>query len=258
MNRLFSWRNRWFAGSIGAVLALALLAALAGFLWLPAAQGPRNAGWWEAICSAAGAVLPFRAQGAPDESAVRPSNVIVSAQMMTPASEAAIGRGATLAQNCTMCHGARGMSPAGTPHLAGQPAAATYKQLRDYKSQHRRSAIMEPLVENLNDEDMRDLAAYYAFLPRIPSQGAGGTPPRLVRNGDPVRNIGACAACHAASVAKPAAPQLDGLPATYLRAQLNAFARGERRNDLQEQMRNAARQLRPDEVEELVDWYASR
>jgi cytochrome c553 len=73
-----------------------------------------------------------------------------------------------------------------------------------------------------------------------------------------MRNIGACATCHSPGVARVATPILDGLPAVYLRDQLNAFKSGRRANDINRQMRNAAHQLTDAEVDLLVKYYASR
>jgi cytochrome c553 len=80
----------------------------------------------------------------------------------------------------------------------------------------------------------------------------------LVRNGDPMRNIGACSSCHSPNVQRPATPTLDGMNQDYLRAQLQAFRAGTRANDINRQMRNAAHQLTPDEINQLVRYYASR
>jgi cytochrome c553 len=186
--------------------------------------------------------------------------VVVSYDMIGPPSQQSIGHGGTLALACTMCHGARGTSPAGTPHLAGEPASSIYKQLSDFKSGHRKSAIMQPMVTNLSDQDMRDLALYYASLEREKPTGPriGPATPRLVRNGDPMRNIGACSSCHAAGVGRVATPNLDGMPDTYLRAQIQAFQEGQRANDINRQMRNAVHLLTPNEVDELVRYYAAR
>ena len=73
-----------------------------------------------------------------------------------------VGRGATLALNCTMCHGAQGMSISNAPNLAGQYPEVVIKQLHDYKNGKRSSSIMEALAKNLPDQDIVDLAAYYA------------------------------------------------------------------------------------------------
>lgn len=258
--RLFSLTNRWFAGSIAALVLIMLGSVAIGFVWLPRVQAQRNlAGVWDAICSATGVAAPFSPPSLPDSAAIRSSNVVVAPGMMAPADTQSIGRGATLAMQCTMCHGARGMSPADAPHLAGLSAAATYKQLRDFKSGHRSSTVMAPMVARLGDRDMRDLAAYYAFLPRERPAAADMAPaPALVSNGAPMRAVAACSACHAQDIHKAAVPLLDGQPEAYLATQLAAFQGGGRHNDLNEQMRNAARRLTSDEIKVLAAYYAGR
>jgi cytochrome c553 len=253
--------TRWVLASVAIVAAIFAFAVAVGFVWLPRADA-RGAipGLWESICRAAGAPGGFQSAALPSEQAVYPTSVVVSESMMGPSQQQAIGRGGTLALACTMCHGARGTSPAGTPHLAGEPASSIYKQLRDFKSGHRKSAIMQPLVLNLSDTEMRDLALYYASLEREKLTGPEISidTPRLVRNGDPMRNVGACSTCHSANVGRPATPILDGMPDTYLRAQLQAFQEGSRANDINRQMRNAAHQLTPQEIDALARYYAGR
>ena len=52
---LFSFRNPWFSTSVGVTAGIAVLAALAGLIWLPLAQPDlKLSGIWDAICSAAG------------------------------------------------------------------------------------------------------------------------------------------------------------------------------------------------------------
>jgi cytochrome c553 len=261
MSDLFSFKNRWFTLSVGLLVLLALAAGLIGFVWLPQAHKTEaRLSLWDAICSAAGAPARFQNVALPGEKAVFPTNVVVSAGMMGRVTQGQVGHGATLALACTMCHGAQGTSPAGTPHLAGQQASALYKQMRDFKSGHRSSTIMQPMVTNLSDGDMRDLAAYFASQKRdrpLPAEVSTATP-RLVRNGDPMRNVGACATCHSPNAQRPATPTLDGMNEDYLRAQLGAFRAGTRANDINRQMRNAAHQLTPEEVNQLAHYYASR
>ena len=240
-DKLFSLKNRWFTVSLGALLVIVAIAAFIGLVWRPKTHA-RNAmqSMWEAICSAVGAPAPYQAAALPGEQQRYPSSVIVHARMMSAGEAASVGKGATLAMACTMCHGARGTSPAGTPHLAGQPASSTYNQLREYASGHRQSAIMQPLVANLSDQDMRDLAAYYASLERERiADIAPSAPetPRLVRNGDPMRSVGACSSCHSPHAARPATPVLEGLSEVYLRDQMLAFRDGRRANDINRQMR---------------------
>ena len=258
----FSLRNPWLVWSVTILVVLACVAALLGLVWLPRAHArAAMESIWESVCRAAGAPAPYRAAGLPGATPSYPSGVIVHAAMMDGENPASVGRGATLAMACTMCHGARGTSPAGAPHLAGQPASASYKQLRDFASGHRPSAVMTPLVAVLGDQDMRDLAAYYASLERERTSQDGAAPAailRLVRNGDPMRAIGACAACHAPGAARPATPLLDGMSASYVDAQLRAFRDGRRTNDLHRQMRNAAQGLNDSEIVALSRYYAGR
>jgi cytochrome c553 len=239
-DRIASLRNPWFTASVGITAAIAIVAAIAGFAWLPLQQqGERFHGIWDAICSAAGLVrnAPSAAQ-------------IVSADYPTTRVEiiprmlqgASAGRGATLALRCTMCHGARGMSQADSPNLAGQSPLTIYKQLNDFKTGARTSAVMAPLVADLSDADMRDLAAYYAYLPRLADHPSNTeVRPRIVANGAPMRGIAPCGACHGGVDSKAGAGWLGGQPGVYLRTQLEAFATGARRNDIGEQMRNVAR-----------------
>jgi cytochrome c553 len=261
---LFSLKNRWFTISVAAVVAIAAFAAAVGFLWLPRAHArDATASLWDAICSAAGAPAPYRNPGLPDEHAIYPSTVIVSSEFSGPIDNVAVGRGATLALQCSMCHGARGTASAGTnaPHLAGQPPSSTYKQLRDFKSGHRPSAVMQPLATNLSDQDMHDLAAFYSQQQRETLVGHAGVRvavPRLASNGSPMRNVGACATCHSPGVARVATPILDGLPQAYLVDQLRAFKSGRRANDINEQMRNATHGLTDEEIDVLAKYYAGR
>ena len=71
--------------------------------------------------------------------------------------------GAAKAAACIACHGAEGVSPdAQWPHLAGQHAAYTAKQLANFQSGARDNAIMAGMTAALSEEDMRDIAEHYA------------------------------------------------------------------------------------------------
>jgi cytochrome c553 len=72
--------------------------------------------------------------------------------MLKGADADAIGRGATLAHKCAICHGPVGLSAANTPNLAGQFAGSVYKQLQDFKSGARVNAIMTPFALPLSDQ----------------------------------------------------------------------------------------------------------
>ena len=66
---------------------------------------------------------------------------------------------------CAACHGGEGISPTGTwPNLAGQKEQYLLAQLKAFKDGTRVNAQMAPMVANLSDEDMANLAAYYSSL----------------------------------------------------------------------------------------------
>jgi len=258
--RLFSVANHWFRYSVGITATLVVLTALGGFIILPYAQSDlKLAGLWDAICSAAG--IPRQSSS---ESVIQPTFktsdvVVISAMLANPTSES-IGRGATLAQQCAICHGPTGVSRADSPNLAGQYPAVIFKELKDFKSGARTNAVMSPFAPHLSDQDMVDLAAYYHFLPRLPAyHPAQKLPaPRIVVNGAPIRGIAPCGSCHGSLDNKTGSPWLEGQSAVYMKAQLRAFANGARRNDISQQMRNIARAMTDDEIEQAAEYYASQ
>jgi cytochrome c553 len=180
---------------------------------------------------------------------------------MLGASDArSIGRGATLAMQCAICHGSSRQGQVDTPNLEGQPAAVVYKELRDFKDGARTNAVMGPFAVKLSEQDMLDLAAYYSYLPRQPGSRSdvAVTAPQIVARGAPMRNIPACSSCHGGADAKTGTPWLEGQSAVYIKAQLHAFATGARRNDISEQMRNIARQMSATEIDEAASYYSSK
>jgi cytochrome c553 len=257
---LFSFRNPWFGASVGVTIAIAVLAALAGLIWLPLAQPDlKLSGIWDAICSAAG-VPRVSSQAASVQPDFKTSNVVMTSQMLTRPDQVSIGRGATLAQRCAICHGPQGVSDANSPNLAGQFAAVTYKELNDFKTGARVNAVMSPFAANMSNQDMLDLAAYYAYLPPVPSNylNTNLPAPLIVTTGAPMRNIPPCGSCHGEIDNKAGSPWLGGQSAVYIKAQLQAFATRARRNDISQQMRNIARQMTAEEIDEVARYYEAQ
>jgi cytochrome c553 len=257
---IFSWRNRWFAASVGVTGGLLVATALSGFVLLPYLQpNLKFSSVWDAICSAAGLVRPSAA-GNPIQPEYKISTVSLTSDMFSRPSGEAIGRGATLAQQCAICHGPTGISRADSPNLSGQYAAAIYKQLVDFKTGARVNAVMTPFAQPLSDQDMRDIAVYYAYLPRLPGYHPQQSPqpPRVVIYGAPMRGIAPCGSCHGALDNKPGSPWLEGQAAAYIKAQLQAFASNARRNDSGGLMRNIARRMTAQEIDEAAQYYASQ
>ena len=241
------------------LLALIVLSFAAGFLWLPSVQKDFTAqGLWAAICRAAGVPAQWGDADAA-RPAARTTRVVLDQSLTRHESPEAVGRGGSIAiQQCTMCHGAQGVSAADSPNLAGQYREVMVKQLLDYKNGDRESALMQALAMKLSADDINDIAAYYASLTKARRAPApyDEPVPKLVRVGDPLRNIAPCASCHGGIDRKPGSPWLEGMPKQYLLSQLERFASGARSNDSHAQMRNMARLMTPAEVAEVADFYA--
>ena len=252
--------KNWTRASVALTAVLVLLAAIVGLILLPSLQ--RNVSYsslWDAICSAAGVLRPSASQP-PVEPTFRISQVVLTSGMLRNPSQESIGRGATLAQRCAICHGPSGISRADSPNLAGQYASVIYKELFDFRSGARVNSVMSPFAEPLSDQDIVDLAAYYSYLPRLPGyHPTTQTPaPRIVINGAPLRGIAFCGSCHGTLENKAGSPWLEQQPEPYILSQLQAFAKGDRHNDIGQQMRNIARQMTSDEMAEVAHYYASQ
>jgi len=240
---------------------------LFGFVLLPIIQG-RGAGLdaFDSICRALGLRpgSPTAPQPASEAKAQPTTRVAWSAELLNAlATPSAAGAG--LASACTGCHGKDGRSVDTKlyPDLAGQSAVALYKQLNDFKSGSRASAVMGPLAQPLTDEQIVAVSAHFAAFPvralpptQLPAQSEAIE--RLVARGDPARAVAACNACHGDQSGGPAeAPRLTHQGAQYLSAQLRAFKSGERRNDIYSRMRNVAAVLSDSEIEGLAAFYSS-
>ena len=255
--------QRPFNLKAGAVIGgTAIAAALIAFVVLPAAQGRlEGLDVFAAICRAIGlqSVNTAALQGQTTGSGVA---FDAATRDLLAAGDAERGR-TYAADVCSNCHFANGLSsdPATIPTISGQSARALYKQLHDIKTGVRDSEIMKPIVEELDDQQMSDLAAYFSGLPRrnhnnpesiAVSEGTVA----LILKGDASRNLPACAACHEPRAGGPLeTPHLTGQYPDYLETQLRAYADGRRRNDLFGRMRTISAKLTPQEMRELSAYY---
>lgn len=258
-------KDPWFGRSVRWLLVVTAASVLVGFLLLPALQPDyRDGGLWQAICRAAGIPDQWGDPAAATRVAGDGATRVVLNRTMTRTEglglEGAAGRGATLALNCTMCHGAQGTSVSNSPNLAGQYPEVVIKQLHDYRDGKRRNAVMQSLAAALSERDIRDLAAYYASLPKARTAPTTYDErlPALVRVGDPMRNIAPCISCHGGVDQKLGTPWIEGMPQDYLVAQLRAFRDGSRANDVHGQMRSVARSMTDLEVLEVATFYARK
>ncbi len=89
--------------------------------------------------------------------------ITLSATSALAAGDVAAGRRKAVA--CQTCHGLDGLSKIpDAPNLAGQPEAYLVKAIDDFRQGARRNDMMSLVVERLQDQDVADLAAYYASI----------------------------------------------------------------------------------------------
>lgn len=260
-SKLYDWSNLWFRWSVVSLAVLTMLAVLVGFVLLPSVKSDFAVqGLWASICRAAGVPSTWAENAAVVRRDPYATDVVLERSMVRDGGSAAVGRGATLALNCTMCHGVQGMSVSDAPNLSGQYPEVVMKQLHDYKAGKRVNAVMVALATGLSERDIDDLSAYYAYLPKARTAPTTYNEklPVLIRVGAPLRNIAPCISCHGGVDQKLGAPWIEGMPKNYLVAQLQAFRAGTRRNDPEAQMRNVVRSLTDAEIDEVAGFYSSK
>lgn len=190
---------------------------------------------------------------------------VATAAESKPAAKADAAKGSQIAaQVCAACHAADGNSTiAANPKLAGQHGDYIAKQLAEFKANKtRKNAVMNGFAAALKDEDMANLAAYYAG--QKPKEGAARNAAvvklgeKIYRGGIAEKGIAACAGCHGpAGAGIPAQyPRIAGQWADYTKAQLVAFRVGERANDPASMMRGVAARLSDKEIEAVSDYIA--
>ena len=261
----------WRLWSALVVVAALVIGALLGFVVLPVVQG-QSAGidGYTAICRSLGILPGSPARPTPpSEAAAQPvTRVSWSMETFGELSNADPANGERLAaERCIACHTVEGNTPdPSIPRNLGQSRFALYKQLHDYQSGARINQTMSPLVKDLDDKAIADLAAYYGALLRgaiDPTRTSpfyvGSEVEYLIANGDFARGLPPCAACHAIGAGGPIeTPTLTGQNVQYLETQLTAFAAGERHNDIYHRMRSVASKLTAAEIRLLAIYYSGR
>lgn len=174
--------------------------------------------------------------------------------------DAAAGQAKTAV--CGACHGPDGNSLAPNfPKLAGQGQRYLLKQLHEIKDGKRVVLEMTGLLTNLNEQDLADIAAYYANQ----KGSVGAADEKLVARGEALFRGGklnegmpACTGCHSPNGIGNAAagfPHLGGQHADYIKKQLTAFREGERTNDGDTMvMRSIAAKLSNKDIEALSQY----
>jgi cytochrome c553 len=205
-------------------------------------------------------------------------------------------RGAQLSKDlfCASCHGDAGIAPsANWPSLAGQRAEYTFKMLKDYKEGKRKDShaaeIMVAEAQLVTDQDMADLAQFYASFPLptltdeskyaelmqatraatdpFPTLPGGGITydkaasklaVPLVTRGDGKRLLAPCQSCHVSNGEGQATdtPALAGQAPEYFIKTMQEYKTGARHNDVYSRMRLIAKVLTDEEIVQLAHYYA--
>ena len=170
------------------------------------------------------------------------------AEPVAPFLKGDVEAGGTKAATCAACHGPGGNSANPIcPSLAGQGAPYIYAQLKAFKkgmgggqseqdkAEMRMDPVMSAQAMSLSDQDMQDLAVFFAAQspkPGVASEDSVAIAQPLYRAGDAERGVPACASCHGPTGAgNPAAgyPRIGAQQADYTAKQLKAYRSGERK-----------------------------
>jgi cytochrome c553 len=158
----------------------------------------------------------------------------------------AAGRGK--AGQCRTCHGIEGYARIPiAPHIGGEPASYLAAQLEAFRNGERVSEMMSVVARTLSDQDIADLAAWYASQKADASLPAGA-------NADAAPGL--CVACHGANGIATAvdAPNLAAESVIYLETQLKAFRSGKRPSEI---MSAIAASLSDEDIRDSAEWYAA-
>lgn len=163
------------------------------------------------------------------------------------------GKGAALATTCMGCHGIAGYRNAypsyRVPKLGGQKADYIVLALQGYRAKTRPHPTMQAQVASLSDEDMQDLAAFFASQGEPAQAAAAG--------GSGKAKAAVCAACHgeAGISAAPNWPNLAGQHRDYLEQALNGYRRKTRQDPI---MQGQVTALTDQDVQELARFFAAQ
>lgn len=169
-------------------------------------------------------------------------------------------------QLCQGCHGEYGISTEPLiPKLAGQYAIYLAKELRNYQAGTRSHQIMNAMAATISDENLADIAAYFASQTKMKGDGSADNQlgKELFLHGDPSRIRLACVNCHGIkgkglAPNMPMFPVIGGQHKDYIRRQLINFRDGYRTNSPNAIMNRIASSLTDDEIESLAEYSSAQ
>ena len=181
----------------------------------------------------------------------------LTALAILPAHAADIAAGKEKAQLCAGCHGDNGISQIeNIPSLAGQPDQFIQWQLVFFRAGSRKNEQMQPIVEQINNEDIRNLGAYFASL-TPPKATQPDDDPDLSKKGAQAAVGRRCASCHTDSFAgTKAVARIAGQREDYLLKALRDYKSGVRSGGGMAAMADVAYPLSQEEITALAHYLA--
>src|ERR1700733_2557961 len=168
-----------------------------------------------------------------------------------------IAAGKEKAELCAGCHGENGISQTdNTPSLVAQPDQFIQWQLVFFRAGTRKNEQMQPIVEQLNNDDIRNLGAYFASLapPKNPKPDDN---PDLSKKGAQAAAGRRCASCHTDSYAgTKAVARIAGQREEYLVKALHDYKSGVRSGGAGAAMTDVAYPLSDEEIAALAHYLA--
>jgi cytochrome c553 len=191
---------------------------------------------------------------------ITPVGVILAAVVAmlvgAPAHAADIAAGKEKAELCVGCHGEAGISQTeNIPSLAAQPDQFIQWQLVFFRAGARKNEQMQPIVEQINNDDIRNLGAYFASL--APPKATQDDNPDLSAKGAQAAVGRRCASCHTDSFAgTKAVARIAGQREEYLTKALHDYKSGVRSGGGMAAMADVAYPLSEEEITALAHYLA--
>jgi len=168
---------------------------------------------------------------------------------------------------CMACHGPNGEGNAAGafPYIAGMNEQYLYRQLKAYQTGERNNAVMSMNIDNFDDQQLQDIAAYYASLDK-PTSTASNANAELLEHGKRLVDIGnwdqyipPCSSCHGPDNqgVDENFPGIAGQHASYIKQQINGWKNGDRKTDKVQLMEAVAKRLNDEQIEAVSAYLAS-
>ena len=199
-----------------------------------------------AACALAGVALA--------QTPAQPAETPAPAAQPAPAAAVLQGdphRGKALSYTCLGCHGIDGYRNAypdySVPKLEGQSPEYLMSSLHDYRKGDRSHLTMHSQASELSDQDIADIAVFFAGKPLTSTGKAQGPVPKSAM---------LCISCHGQDgvAVTPLYPSLAGQHEDYLVRALEEYQRGGRKNPI---MKSLATPLKPAEIAEIAAFFSA-